>query len=73
MSKYTWNQMELCARCHWKDEGPDLCRCVEPPAEKPFIPETSEDCYFLAETYWNRIPQSYKDSFEDAKAERSKR
>ncbi len=73
MSDYSWEDLELCSRCHWRDKDPDLCHGVEPPMKKPFIPEGVSDCFFVPDSYWSRIPQEYKDRFNEDVKLRSER
>lgn len=73
MSDYSWEDLELCLRCHWRDKDPDLCHGVEPPMKKPFIPETAGNCFFVPDSYWDRILQEYKDRFNEDVRLRSER
>ena len=83
MSKYSWDDksnrqiQELCIRCHWRDKSPDLCHVIEPPAEKPESlmngKDITQDCGFIPDSYWNRIPQERKDELNAEVQQRSAR
>ncbi len=82
MSKYSWNDTtnkqitELCLRCHWRDKDPDLCHAIEPPIVKLDTimngEHITQDCGFIPDSYWDRIPQERKDKFNKDVEERSK-
>ena len=60
MSRFSWDDKKMkiiCGECHYKDKDPDLCHAIEPPIYKPFIPKGTSSCYFLRESYWQRIPE----------------
>ena len=76
MSEYSWDNPKLqliCGQCHLKDKVPKLCHAVEPPIEKTFIPESTSDCFFIRESYWQRIPEEQKEGFKEDIRERSER
>ncbi len=76
MSEYSWDNPKLqliCGQCHLKDKDPKLCHGVEPPIEKTFIPESTSDCFFIRESYWQRIPEEQKEEFKEDIRERSER
>ena len=82
MSKYSWNDEQLqylCAKCHLKDDDPDLCHAVEPPLVKTLIPSPEMaagdlmGCGFIRESQWQRMPQEYRDRITNEIEERSKR
>ena len=62
----------LCHRCHWKDDNM-CCHAVEPPKIIDVAIEEPGDCAFIAVSYWNRIPQEYKDNFNNEVIKRSER
>lgn len=63
----------LCHHCHWKDPNDYFCHAVEPPRKIDFAIDNAGDCYYIPESYWQRIPQNRKDSFLKDVKERSKR
>ena len=63
----------LCNRCHWKDDKGYFCHAVEPPRIIDVAIESTSDCCFIPNSYWNRIPQKQKDRFNKDVIERSKR
>lgn len=73
----TKEEMEksLCHLCHWKEEreGVIYCHAVEPPRETRVAIDSSSDCCYIPISYWNRIPQEQKDSFNEDVKGRSKR
>ena len=76
MSEYSWDNPKLqliCGQCHLKDKDPKLCHGVELPIEKTFIPESTSDCFFIRESYWQRIPEEQKEGFKEDIRERSER
>ena len=76
MSEYSWDNPKLqfiCGQCHLKDKVPKLCHGVGPPIEKTFIPESTSDCFFIRESYWQRIPEEQKEGFKEDIRERSER
>lgn len=62
----------ICHFCHWKDENSYLCHAIEPPRKIDFAIDNSGDCYYIPETYWDRISQERKTAFEIEKERRSK-
>lgn len=64
MSNFEWKDLDMCARCHWRDKDPDLCHGVEPPMKKPFIPENASDCFFVPDSYWERLPAQKQKELE---------
>lgn len=64
MSDFEWKDLDMCARCHWRDKDPDLCHGVEPPMKKPFIPENAGDCFFVPDSYWERLPVQKRKELE---------
>lgn len=76
MDKYSWDNPELqiiCGECHLKDDDPRLCHCVEPPMEKKFIPTDTDQCSFIRESYWQRVPQEQRDEWTEFIRKRSER
>lgn len=59
MSKYTWNDMELCKKCHFKDDNdPDICHATGEPIEKPGSFGLYSDCVRgIRETKWQRMSE----------------
>lgn len=81
MSRYSWKDEKLqylCAKCHLKDDDPDLCHAVEPPLVKTSIPSPDMNaldlmgCGFVRESQWQRMPQEQKDRILEEIKERSK-
>lgn len=56
MSKYTWDDMEMCKLCHYaKKDDPDVCCATDEKKKKPGTMIFPDDCgKFLAETKWKR-------------------
>ena len=76
MSEHSWDNPKLqliCGQCHLKDKDPKLCHGVEPPIEKTFIPESTSDCFFIRESYWQRVPQEQRDEWTEFIKKRSDR
>ena len=66
-------EKSLCNWCHWKDKDGYLCHAVEPPRTIDVCIEGAGECAYIPNSYWNRIPQERKDSFNEDVKERSKR
>ena len=76
MSEYSWDNPKLqliCGQCHLKDKDPKLCHAVEPPMVKKFIPTRVNQCSFIRESYWQRVPQEQRDEWTEFIKKRSKR
>lgn len=76
MNDYSWDNPKLqliCGQCHLKDEDPKLCHAVEPPIVKTFIPTDVNQCSFIRESYWERIPKEKQDEIDDFIKKRSER
>jgi len=75
MNKHNWDEekMNLCRGCHFKDANPDLCHAVEPPMEKKVLPQIPSDCFYIPDSYWERISQEKKDELLEDLGSRSKR
>ena len=54
MSKFTWEQMELCKDCHYKDMDPDICR-FKGEEVKPGAVMNNYNCgRYERESHWQR-------------------
>lgn len=76
MSEYSWDNPKLqliCGQCHLKDKDPKLCHAVEPPIVKTFIPTDVNQCSFIRESYWQRVPQEQRDEWTEFIKKRSNR
>ena len=60
MSKYTWDEMELCKQCHFRDKNnPDICHASGDAKEKPDPIYHSGHCgKYIRESKWKRMNES---------------
>lgn len=65
MSKYKWNEMELCKQCHFKDRNnPDICHAKGYVEEKPAPIMNLDDCgRAVMESMWQRMPEKQKEEY----------
>lgn len=66
MNKFSWDDMELCRECHFKNENPDLCNSETPPVEKPCPMNffTMECGRYLRESKWQRMNDEQRKEYE---------
>ena len=64
-SKFTWDDMEMCQVCHYKDENPDICNAYDPPRVKPGGFSFFDSCgRFLRESKYRRMGEEHIKHFE---------
>ena len=70
MSKYTWDDMEMCKSCHYaKKDNPDVCCATGEEKEKPGTMIFPDDCRkYLRESKWKRMNAVYQELKKDKKA-----
>lgn len=55
-NSFTWDDMELCKKCHHADKDPCICLASGKKVEKPDRMIFSEDCTkYLPESKWKRM------------------
>lgn len=67
LGKYSWNEMELCKSCHYKDDDPDICNFNDSPEEKPGVFNCFTGCgRYLRESKFQRMTEEqFRQSRED--------
>lgn len=67
MSKYTWEDMEVCKECHFADKDPDICLAFGKPVGKPCkMNDWNDECgRFVRNSKWDRMPESERNKLLD--------
>lgn len=65
MSKYNWEQMEICKKCQFRDKkNPDICYSKGYAEEKPAPMNTLNDCgRGVMDSMWQRMPEEAKQNY----------
>lgn len=59
-NNFTWEDMELCKKCHYADKDPCICLASGEKIEKPDKMIFSEDCSkYLPESKWKRMNKTW--------------